>query len=60
LQATDRFEEFGPAEAEKVFRMIAPVLAPGKPLYIEPPTADDWVYVPFHLVFEDPAETVSR
>jgi len=54
LQATERYQDYGPAQIDAVFRALAPVLPPGRPA--KPPP---FVPVTYRLVYED-ASTVSR
>ncbi len=62
LRATEDFRDYGLAKAEQVFRVLAPVLRPGKP---EPPMLDPRTGRPPHnepylLVYEDAAEAAGR
>jgi hypothetical protein len=51
LLATGDYRDYGAAQAEALFRVLAPVLRPGRP----EPLDGDYGYPPQRVVFEDAA-----
>jgi hypothetical protein len=57
LQATPDYHDYDQAAAERVFRVLAPVLRPGLPT---PPPPDRRERAPYLIVYEDAATVAGR